>query len=48
MKVYTVTYRRKDGEIGWTSVWATNARDAVDAVAERNDVAVVTKAVPNG
>ncbi len=46
-RIYTVNYRRKDGRPGWTSIWASNVRDAVNAVAERADVEVVVKAVPN-
>ena len=46
-KIYTVNYQRKDGSPGWTSIWASNARDAVNAIAEREGVARVVKAVPN-
>ena len=46
-KIYTVNYQRKDGSPGWTSIWASNVRDAVNAVAERAGVAVVVKAVPH-
>lgn len=47
-KIYTVNYQRKDGTPGWTSIWAANAREAVNAVAEQASVARVVKAVPNG
>ena len=46
-KIYTVNYQRTDGRPGWTSIWASNVRDAVNAVAERQGVALVVKAAPN-